>query len=60
MVDVEYARGWDDCLDAVLTILQRVKDLKEAANKVEGLQVLVKSKKFEKIRLELGVVDELF
>jgi hypothetical protein len=60
MVDVEYARGWDDCLDAVLTILQRVKDLKEAANKVEGLQVLVKSKKFEKVRLELGVVDELF
>jgi hypothetical protein len=55
-----YQQGWDDCLDAVLSILQRAKDLKEAAKKIESVQVLVKAKKFEQIRNELGVVGELF
>ena len=27
-----YQQGWDDCLDAVLSILQKAKDLKEATN----------------------------
>jgi hypothetical protein len=55
-----YQQGWDDCLDAVLSILQRSKDVKEAMKKIENLQVLVKAKKFEQIRNELGVVGELF
>ena len=55
-----YQQGWDDCLDAVLSILQRAKDVKEAAKKIESLQVLVKAKKFEQIRNELGVIGDLF
>ena len=55
-----YQQGWDDCLDAVLSILQKAKDTKEAMKKIESIQVLVKAKKFEQIRNELGVFDELF
>jgi len=55
-----YQQGWDDCLDAVLSILQRAKDVKEAAKKIENLQILVKAKKFEQIRNELGVIGDLF
>jgi hypothetical protein len=55
-----YQQGWDDCLDAVLSILQKAKDVKEAMKKIESIQVLVKAKKFEQIRNELGVFDELF
>ena len=55
-----YQQGWDDCLDAVLSILQKAKDVKEAMKKIESIQVLVKAMKFEQIKNELGVVDELF
>jgi len=55
-----YQQGWDDCLDAVLSILQKAKDVNEAMKKIESIQVLVKAKKFEQIRNELGVFDELF
>ena len=55
-----YQQGWDDCLDAVLSILQKAKDTKEAMKKIESIQVLIKAKKFEQIRNELGVFDELF
>lgn len=55
-----YQQGWDDCLDAVLSILQKAKDLRKAVKKIESVQVLVKAKKFEQIRNELGVVGELF
>lgn len=55
-----YQQGWDDCLDAVLSILQKAKDVKEAIKKIESVQILVKAKKFEQIRNELGVVGELF
>jgi hypothetical protein len=55
-----YQQGWDDCLDAVLSILQKAKDVKEAAKKIESVQVLVKAKKFEQIRNELGVLGDLF
>lgn len=57
MVDVEYARGWDDCLEAVNTILTKAKDMAEIKRKVRTLQELVKDKKFEKIRYDLGVFD---
>lgn len=60
MVDVLYARGWDDCLEAVITILDNSKRLKEAKRKVEQLQVLVKSKKFERIKEELGFYQAPF
>ena len=56
MVDVVYARGWDDCLDAVLEVLQKCKDVESARRKVLDLQVLVKAKKFEQLRQELGVI----
>jgi hypothetical protein len=55
-----YQQGWDDCLDAVLSILDRAKDVQEAKKKVESVQVLVKAKKFEQIRSELGVLTDLF
>lgn len=55
-----YQQGWDDCLDAVLSILQKAKDVKEAAKKIESVQVLVKAKKFEQIRNELDVLTDLF
>jgi hypothetical protein len=28
-----YQQGWDDCLDAVLSILQKAKDLREAVKR---------------------------
>jgi len=55
-----YQQGWDDCLDAILSILDRAKDVEEARKKVESVQVLVKAKKFEQIRSELGVLTDLF
>jgi len=55
-----YQQGWDDCLDAVLTILDKAKSLREARRKIKDVQVLVKAKKFEQIRNELGVVGDLF
>jgi hypothetical protein len=55
-----YQQGWDDCLDAVLNILDKTKSIEEARKKIEGVQVLVKAKKFEQIRIELGVVGDLF
>jgi len=55
-----YQQGWDDCLDAVLSILNEAKSVDEAKKKVEQVQVLVKAKKFEQIRIELGVLPDLF
>ena len=55
-----YEDGWDDCLDAVLTILDQAKSSEEAKEKIKGVQVLVKAKRFEQIRSELGVLFDLF
>ena len=55
-----HVNGWDDCLDAVRYILGEAKDLEDAKQKIEGLQVLVKAKKFEAIKVEFGVIDGLF
>lgn len=57
MVDVLYARGWDDCLEAVNIILDRTKSMEEVRRKIKQLQGLVKEKKFEKIKYELGAID---
>jgi hypothetical protein len=55
MVDIVYARGWDDCLEAVQKILEESEGIAEVRRKIENLQRLVKDKKFERIRDELGV-----
>ena len=55
-----YQQGWDDCLDAVVSILNKVKDVEEVKKKIQDLQVLVKAKKFEQIKVELGVLSDLF
>ncbi len=55
MVDVEYARGWGDCLEAMEKILENVKSVRDAKAKVSKLQELVKDKKFEKIKYDLGI-----
>jgi len=55
LVDIIYARGWDDCLEAVQKILEESESVAEIKRKIENLQVLVKNKKFERIRDELGV-----
>ena len=55
-----YEDGWDDCLDAVRSILDNVETVEEAKKKVEAVQVLVKAKRFEQIKYELGVVGDLF
>lgn len=55
-----YQQGWDDCLDAVLSILDKTKSLREAKRRIKDVRVLVKAKKFEQIRTELGVLSDLF
>ncbi len=55
-----YQQGWDDCLDAVVSILSEAESLDEARKRVVQVQVLVKAKKFEQIRAELGVIGDLF
>lgn len=59
MVSTDYARGWDDCLEAVkkmLTVeMSKSGSLHNMFEKVEELHELIKGKKFEKIRDELGV-----
>ncbi len=54
MVDVEYARGWDDCLEAVALILAKDGDIDSVSRDIKKLQNLVKMQKFEKIKHELG------
>lgn len=55
-----YQQGWDDCLDAVVSILNEAESLDEARKRIVQVQVLVKAKKFEQIRAELGVIGDLF
>jgi hypothetical protein len=43
-----YQQGWDDCLDAVLGILDKARDVKDVRKKIQSVQVLVKAKKFER------------
>jgi len=45
---------------AVNPASKKAKDIEQASKKVESLQILVKAKKFEQIRNELGAVDDLF
>jgi hypothetical protein len=54
-----YNQGWDDCLDVVLSMFDE-KNASLDKDKVVGLQVLVKNKKFEQFRSDLKVIDGLF
>jgi hypothetical protein len=53
--DVYYS-GLDDCLDTILSMLSESKSLDEVKLKVEHMQILVKGKKFENLRRDLGVI----
>ena len=57
MVDVLYARGWDDCLEAIKIIMNKAKTMQEVRKKIKQLHSLVKEKKFEKIRHELSAFE---
>ena len=37
-----YQQGWKDCLNAVLSVLDKAKDVDETRKKIESLQVLGK------------------
>jgi hypothetical protein len=53
-----YYTGLDDCLDTILSMLAESKSLDEIKLKVEHMQVLVKDKKFENLRRDLGVIGK--
>ena len=53
-----YYSGLDDCLDTILSMLGESKSLEEVKLKVEHMQILVKGKKFENLRRDLGVIGE--
>ncbi|MCW4024951.1 MAG: hypothetical protein NWF01_07955 [Candidatus Bathyarchaeota archaeon] len=60
MLEKSDVRGWDDCLDLVLSILSEAKTLEEVRSGVECLQILVKGEKLELLKSELGVIGALF
>jgi len=57
---MSYQDGWDDCLDVMASIIHKVDSLEKLKEKVEYLHVLVKEKKFDKIKTELGILQRLF
>ncbi len=58
IIETAYWCGWADCLDVILDILSDVEGVDCVRDKVEGVQVLVKAKKSEIIRVELGVIGK--
>jgi hypothetical protein len=44
-----YRQSWDDCTDAVLSILEKTEDIAKAAWKIQSVQVLVKAKFEQKV-----------
>ena len=60
MVGSDYARGWDDCLNIIISIIDKGKSLDDIKEKIEYIHVLVKEKRFEKIKEELGILRSLF
>ncbi len=53
-----YYRGFDDCLDVILSIIVDSKSIEEMKSKVEHTQILVKGKKLDDLRRDLGVIGE--
>jgi len=60
MVGSDYARGWEDCLDVLANIVHKTKSVDDIKEKIGYLQVLVKERKFEKIREQLGILGRFF
>jgi tetrahydromethanopterin S-methyltransferase subunit G len=56
---LNYADGWDDCLDTIAAIISKAENLDEVKRKIEYLRDLVKEKKFERIKRDLGIIGEL-
>lgn len=54
MTDVNYVRGWDDCLEAVSAAINDVEDIDVAKKKIQKVRDMIRQNKFEKIRVELG------
>jgi hypothetical protein len=57
LVDANYSRGWDDCLEAVCLIMAKAQSIEEAKKKIDKLRGLIREDKFERIRYELGAFD---
>lgn len=53
-----YYRGLDDCLDVMLCALGSSENLVEMKRRVEQMQVLVKNRKFDFLRADLGVIGK--
>ena len=57
IMDLEYVRGVDDCLEIVLKNLNAAKDLNQAKRKISKLQDTIKETKFQKLRFDFCVFD---
>jgi len=57
LVDAAYVRGWDDCLEAIETIIEKNENVGKVKAKIQELRVLVRENKFERIRYELGAFN---
>ena len=55
-----YYRGMDDCLDTIVSMIGDAKNVKDLRDKVAEMQMLVKAKKLEALKGDLGVVGKLF
>ena len=53
LTDALYIRGWEDCLEAIATIVDKG-SVPNVRKKISELQKLVRENKFERIRNELG------
>lgn len=53
----EYTTGMDDALDVAAKVLNEVKDLQQARQRIAKIHELVKEKKFEKMRYVFGIFD---
>ena len=51
-----YIRGFEDALELVMTVLAEVRDLEGARERVRYYMVLVKERKFERIKYMLGAL----
>ncbi|WXG44187.1 MAG: hypothetical protein WED04_09155 [Promethearchaeati archaeon SRVP18_Atabeyarchaeia-1] len=56
VVNEEWWRGFEDCAEIVMGILDVARDLPAAKHNVDKMLALVKEKKFSKIKEELGLL----
>ena len=60
IINATYHQGWDDCLDAILSMISSEKEANSLRDKIESLQIIVKARKFERFRSEFKIIDSLF